>query len=98
MIEKVIAEFKTQETVKNALCNFGVEKQTKVCIEECAELIVALNHFERGKADAKSVITEIADVIIMCLQMAERFGEEQVADEMVYKLDRLQIRINKTCI
>lgn len=94
MIDKVIAEFKTQETIKNALCAFGAEKQTQVCIEECAELIVALNHFQRGKTNVQAVITEIADVIIMCLQMAERFGEEQVADEMVYKLDRLQRKIN----
>lgn len=68
-------------------------------MEECAELIDALAKYNRGRADAKDVITELADVSIMVEQMAIFFGKEEFEAEKVRKLKRLQERIaglNKT--
>lgn len=42
--------------------------------EECAELINALCKYKRGRVTDSDVITEIADVMIMCEQMAYYFG------------------------
>lgn len=96
---KKLIEPTTHEIVSDALVTFGAERQCIMCMEECAELIDALAKYNRGRADAKDVITELADVSIMVEQMAIFFGKEEFEAEKVRKLKRLQERIaglNKT--
>ena len=85
----------THEILSDALTTFGAEHQRIMCIEECAELIDALAKYDRGRADAKEVITELADVSIMVEQMAILFGKEEFEAEKERKLKRLQERINE---
>lgn len=85
-----------RDICKKAITQFGVPSQINMCIEECSELIVALQHFRRGKCEEKDVITEIADVQIMCQQMAIIFGEGGVFIEKQRKIERLKERINKS--
>lgn len=59
------------------------------CEEECAELILALKHYKRGKADKYAVCEEIADVMIMAEQMAMLFGCTEVMEIKNDKLTRL---------
>jgi NTP pyrophosphatase (non-canonical NTP hydrolase) len=66
-----------------------------MCIEECAELIDALAKYDRGRADTKDVITELADVCIMVEQMAMLFGKEEFEKEKERKLKRLQEKIDE---
>jgi len=61
---------------------------------EVGELLSALNKYKRGRATKEDVITEIADVQIMCEQLAFVFGEEEVEHEHERKLIRLQQRID----
>ena len=75
---------------QRALDTFGTIPQIDQTIEEIAELTVALNHNKRGRAKGGEVITEIADVLIMCLQMMLLFGEREVKAEMDRKLERLE--------
>ena len=85
----------THEILSDALTTFSAEHQRIMCMEECAELIDALAKYDRGRADAKDVITELADVSIMVEQMAIFFGKEEFGKEKERKLKRLQERINE---
>lgn len=80
------------------LREYGEDSQIKMCIEECSELINALCKRFRGRGKDADVITEIADVTIMCQQMALLFGEDEVKDEILRKqhrmIDRMKGRIS----
>ena len=78
-----------------ALATFGAEHQRMMCIEECAELIDALAKYDRGRADTKDVITELADVCVMVEQMAMLFGKGEFEKEKERKLKRLQKKIDE---
>lgn len=80
---------------KMALDAFGPESQINMAIEECAELINALCKFRRQRVGPIDIVTEVADVQIMCEQLAYMFGEETVADERKRKIERLEKRIIK---
>lgn len=83
------------EILKEAVDTFGVSSQIDMAIEECAELIDALMKYRRGRVGAQDVITEIADVQIMCSQLEFIFGgESKIVDaERMRKIDRLRSRL-----
>lgn len=85
----------THKILSDALATFGAEHQRMMCMEECAEFIDVLAKYDRGRADAKDVITELADVSIMAEQMAMLFGKEELEAEKERKLKRLLERINE---
>ena len=78
-----------------AVEKFGPESQINMAVEECAELIDALCKFRRERVGTLDVITEIADVQIMCEQLAYMFGEQTVEDERKRKIERLRKRLTK---
>ena len=80
---------------KMAVDAFGPESQIDMAIEECAELIDALCKFRRQRVGTIDIVTEVADVQIMCEQLAYMFGEITVADERKRKIERLEKRIIK---
>lgn len=45
-----------------SLQKFGKERQFDQMIEECGELIVAIQHFRRGRVTAMDIGEELADV------------------------------------
>lgn len=78
-----------------AVETFGQQSQIDMAIEECAELINALCKLRRERVGTLDVVTEIADVQIMCGQLSYMFGEQTVADERKRKIERLQKRLIK---
>jgi NTP pyrophosphatase (non-canonical NTP hydrolase) len=68
---------------------WGKEAQFDQMTEECAELIVSLQHFRRGKIDQQAVIDEIADVTLMLGQLTWMFGPEQIEAAVQKKLKKL---------
>ena len=78
-----------------AVEKLGPESQINMALEECAELIDALCKFRRECVGTLDVITEIADVQIMCEQLAYMFGEQTVEDERKRKIERLSKRLTK---
>jgi NTP pyrophosphatase (non-canonical NTP hydrolase) len=66
--------------------------QVDMAIEECAEFIVAAEHFKRSKEN--NVAEEIADALIMLTQMALMFGEEKVQEIVNQKIERLKYRLS----
>ena len=77
------------EIYKKAILQLGVANQTQMLMEECAELIVAIQHNRRGKVPLRVVAGECADVEIMLGQMRVLMGD--TIDKMKrIKLDRLE--------
>lgn len=78
---------------QEALDLWGGYAQAEMCMEECAELIVAIRHFAREKITADQLASEIADVEIMCHQMRLLVGADMVEKAKKNKVDRLLRRI-----
>ena len=59
----------------------GQERQLDQLTEECAELIVAVNHFRRGRITAEQMQDEMADVLLMLMACSEYGGSLEAATE-----------------
>ena len=75
--------------IKRIIVRNGSVAQTNQAIEEMAELIVAINHYRRGRCMSDEVIEEIADVLIMMHQLALIFSEKAVMQKVEEKMQRL---------
>lgn len=82
------------ETMRQAVDRFGVQSQVMMLFEEMSELQNALCKLNRGRDTVDHVCEEIADVMIMCQQMAEIFGREAVTDWIFKKVKRLSRLLN----
>lgn len=81
------------ETISLAIKTYGKEAQTQMLFEEMAELQNAICKLNRGRGTAGEVCEEIADVMIMCLQMAQIYGPKAVEQMAQYKMRRLKNRL-----
>lgn len=74
---------------KDCVETWGVEAQLRQAQEECAELIIAVNHFFRNrKTGLDEIIEESADVFLMVNQVMEIVGRDKVMKVVSYKADR----------
>ena len=69
---------------------WGEQAQYDQMVEECAELCAALMHYRRDKVSLQQVIDELADVTLMVGQLSWMFGEEQVAQAVKDKREKLE--------
>ena len=83
------------EVIKLAIKTYGKEAQTQMLFEEMAELQNALCKLARNRGTSDQVCEEIADVMIMCLQMAQIYGVKLVEAWANYKVARLKDRLNQ---
>ena len=79
------------EIIKDTIKHYGVDTQSTVCMEECAELIQAISKEKRGKHDYKHLAEEIADVLI-CISMLQDMYEIDSSDIQLW-IDLKQKRI-----
>lgn len=85
---------------QQAIERWGIDSQVNQLIEECAELIVALNHARRVSWDgapADHVVEELADVEIMLEQMRMIFDADRIDQVKLQKVLRLRNRIAAAC-
>ncbi len=78
------------EIYRATLEKWGEKAQYEQMVEECAELIAALKHYERGKIGRAEVIAELADVTLMVGQLTWMLGEEEVTAAIDAKLAKLK--------
>lgn len=76
-----------------AVAVFGNEAQSRMVFEECGELVAELARWQRGRSSADDVAGEVADVLLVALQLARILGGRLVEGEVVRKLDRLRERV-----
>ena len=72
---------------------YGNDAQIWMAIEEMAELTNALAKHRRGRVGNEEVCEEIADVIIMLVQLAYIFSPDDVCDFVEKKIERLIKRL-----
>lgn len=78
-----------------AIKQYGVEAQLDMLVEECSELILAIQHMKRKRCGWEEVVEEIADVRIMTSQFHALDG----ISDMIYmkereKIERLEKRLD----
>lgn len=83
------------EIYRKAVETYGVEAQTKMAIEEMAELTNALMKYARGRVTIADIVEEVADVYVMMQQLAIIYGPKTVQLLIDYKTQRLAKRLNK---
>lgn len=93
--EKKMSRNEFDEIIRSAIATYGKEAQTQMLFEEMAELQNAICKLNRGRGTAGDVCEEIADVMIMCLQMAQIYGPELVEGWAEYKIARLKDRLTQ---
>ncbi len=81
---------KHAEIYRATLAKWGEEAQYDQAVEECAELIAALKHFKRNKADEAMIISELADVTLMIGQLTYMFGPQKVEKAIEEKIAKLR--------
>lgn len=84
-----------RQIYEKALTQWGVENQLWMVVEECGELLNAIGKMRRNRVTREDVITELADVSIMCEQIAQYVGYEDFVEERERKLLRLRERLEK---
>ena len=77
--------------IKDSIEHYGIDIQSTVCMEECAELIQAISKEKRGKHDYKHLAEEIADVLI-CISMLQDMYDIDSSDIQLW-IDLKQKRI-----
>lgn len=85
-----------RETIaKLAIEKFGESAQLRQLQEECAELIVAVNHYFRQRLNSrKELIEEVADVTIMLMELTPSLNYTDELTGMIdHKLARLSSKL-----
>lgn len=80
-------------TAPHAVQALGPREQGIVALEELAELSTELARWLRGRDDL-NVEGEIADVLIVAMQMAYIFKTETVTEVLRHKMQRLRAKIH----
>jgi len=83
----------SENILNKAIEVYGEDAQIDQMIEEAAELIVALQHYKRGRITKDQVCEEVADVKIMSVQMEKIFGKLEVRKQEILKIKRLEERL-----
>ena len=74
--------------------HYGFTSQANMLTEEAAEYTVALNKLRRGNTDAyDNIKEEVADVLVIALQLRELLGAERIDEIIHQKVDRQLSRI-----
>lgn len=82
-----------REVYEKALTKWGIENQLWMVTEECGELLNAIGKMRRERVTREDVITELADVTIMCEQIAQYVGYDDYTKEIERKINRLKNRL-----
>ena len=93
-MDKPLKDWTAKELYRRAIDTYGPDAQTRMVMEEMAELQKELCKNSRGADNLASIAEEIADVEIMLEQMMVLHDcESLVAVYKKYKLDRLEERL-----
>lgn len=92
-----------KKQIREIAAHYGMDAQSGKAVEECAELIVAIEHMKKKRwlpqdevAALENLAGEIADVRIMCEQIAYLYGIEEVVKEQIdFKIARQLGRMAK---
>lgn len=98
--DKILARIDIKHTFNQSIIKYGEEPQCRQAMEECAELIQAINkciRYPDRKDCHNNLIEEIADVEIMLYQLKVMFNvsDDEVFEVKVQKAVREQERLKE---
>ena len=85
-----------RQVLTAAMTKFGFRSNYGILVEECGELLSAMNKLYRGRVDEDAVITELADVSLAVGTFALYFGHDKFVAERERKLERLKKRVEES--
>lgn len=82
-------EYSMKDDLLKIINHYGLKNQREKLMEEYQELQDELYVYVKH-GDECDLLTEIADVFVICLQFLFEYGydEEELLEEMQYKIDR----------
>lgn len=84
------------EKILKIVSHYSKEQQVMQSIEEMSELTKELlKNINRGKNNIEEIKGEIADVMIMIMQLVVIYGTDEIDKIIEYKLDRQINRIKQ---
>lgn len=95
METKNLSGAERMEIVERVAKHYGFTAQLDMMVEECGEMIVAINHYKRQRVSTERLIEEFADIWIMLKQMGVFLDEDSIAKVIDYKLRRVERVINE---
>lgn len=79
LIRAIKQDFEFSEKIEKIANHYGFTSQANMLCEESAEFTVALNKLRRGNAESYSnVKEELADVLVIALQLRLLLGPEEI--------------------
>lgn len=78
----------------DTLSKWGESAQKRVAVEECSEFITEYAREGRNRSSKEKMIDEITDVIIMMNQMAHLYGEKEVKERLLVKIQKIKSRLD----
>lgn len=91
---KKAKSLESSQDLKTIADQYGFSSQANMLCEEAAEFTVALNKLRRGHAEAYANIKEeLADVLVVALQLRILLGEEDIDKIIAEKVKRQLKRI-----
>jgi len=103
-VSKRLTDTERKEVIQKAVDKWGVDAQKKMAIEEMSELIKELcktwrdntNSLSEGIEESRQeVVEEVADSIIMLMQLRYIYGEDEVEKMIDHKLRRTLKRLDE---
>lgn len=91
-------DFKLKNALIKARMVYGDNVLIDLAIEEMGELIVALNHYRRERAETKEVQEEIADVMLAMKELQQIFGIDKTVDFYRAKCKRFESRVDNDAL
>lgn len=92
----LLATLEVLQSTHAMIQRLGAKTRLRKVIEEAAELIVAIRHYEDDRASCAEVIAEMADVLIAVLQADYCLQQSDSAPEGLYSaLDKKLARLNE---
>lgn len=95
METKTLTGAERMEIVERVAKHYGFTPLLDMMIEECGEMIVAINHYKRQRVSTERLIEEFADIWIVLKQMGVFLDESSIANVIDYKLRRVERVINE---
>lgn len=83
----------TNDVFEKATETWGHPSQWSMAVGECGEFVALEGLRVQGRLTDEKAVDEIADVLIMMLQMRKHYGESVVDERIQYKLNRLRGRL-----
>lgn len=95
LADHVTRRLNDKALMRRAVDHWGHTSQFDLMVEECAELIDAIQKWKRDRVITDTIAEEVADVQIMCAQMECIVGEKTVEAFRKEKIARLAARLKE---